>query len=65
MKTPLRHVRGHLHLYVDGKLQQMPYSTRTEVTLPPGPHELRVEYVDSRHVSFNPEVSWTVYVTAT
>jgi hypothetical protein len=42
----------------------MPYSTRTEVTLPPGPHELRVEYVDSRHVSFNPEVSWTVYVTA-
>jgi hypothetical protein len=55
---------GHLHLYVDGKLQQMPYSTRTEVTLPAGPHELRVEYVDNRHLSFTPEVSWTVYVTA-
>jgi hypothetical protein len=45
---------GHLHLYEDGRLQQMPYSTEAEVTLTPGAHELRVEYVDSQHVSFSP-----------
>jgi hypothetical protein len=56
---------GHLHLYVDGQLQQMPYSLDARVTLDQGRHELRVEYVDFRHVSFSPEVTTTVEVTAT
>ncbi|HEX2090251.1 MAG TPA: hypothetical protein VHI54_10050 [Actinomycetota bacterium] len=56
---------GHLHLYVDGQLQQMPYSNLTQVMLQPGPHNLRVEYVDNRHVPFDPPVVATVDVTAT
>ncbi len=55
---------GHLHLYVDGQLQQMPYSNQTQVTLEPGTHSLRVEYVDNRHVSFDPPIAATVSVTA-
>jgi hypothetical protein len=55
---------GHLHLYVDGQLQQMPYSNQAQVTLQPGPHNLRVEYVDNRHVSFDPPIASTVTVTA-
>jgi hypothetical protein len=56
---------GHLHLYVDGQLQQMPYSTETKVTLEPGRHELRVEYVNAQHLSFSPEVATRIEVTAT
>jgi hypothetical protein len=44
---------GHLHLYVDGQLQQMPYSLDARIRLDPGRHEIRVEYV--RHVSFSPD----------
>ncbi len=55
---------GHLHLYVDGKLQQMPYSLVAEIELDPGTHEVTVEYVDAQHVSFDPPVQETVTVTA-
>ena len=55
---------GHLHLYVDGQLQQMPYSNQAQVTLQPGPHNLRVEYVDNRHVSFDPPIEATITVDA-
>jgi hypothetical protein len=62
--SPADREGGHLHLYVDGRLQQMPYSTVAEVELDPGPHTLRVEYVDNRHLSFDPEIDATVEVTA-
>ncbi len=62
--SPQDNEGGHLHLYVDRKLQQMPYSTEATVTLEPGRHELTVEYVDARHVSFDPPVDDTVEVTA-
>ncbi len=55
---------GHLHLYVDGQLQQMPYSTEAQITLDPGTHDIRVEYVDFRHLSFSPEVATVIEVTA-
>lgn len=55
---------GHLHLYVDGRLRQMPYSTEAEVILEPGRHEIRVEYVDNRHVSFDPPSEDAVTVRA-
>ena len=55
---------GHLHLFVDGQVRQMPYTTDAEITLEPGTHEIRVEYVDFRHISFTPEVSTTIEVTA-
>jgi hypothetical protein len=52
--------KGHLHIHVDGTLQQMSYSTSTEVTLPPGNHELMVEYVDPQHASYDPPIQTAV-----
>jgi hypothetical protein len=55
---------GHLHVYVDGQLQQMPYSTSTEIKLKPGDHAITVEYVDASHIAFQPPIDATVNVTA-
>lgn len=55
---------GHLHLYVDGELQQMPYSTTMQVRLKPGAHEIEVEYVDEEHVSYDPPFTARVSVRA-
>jgi hypothetical protein len=55
---------GHLHLFVDGRLEQMPYGTNMSVELAPGGHELTVEYVNFEHVSFDPRVEASVQVTA-
>jgi hypothetical protein len=62
--SPADHEGGHLHLYVDEQLQQMPYSKVAEVELDSGPHTLRVEYVDHQHGSFDPEIDATIEVTA-
>jgi len=62
--SPTDQSGGHLHLYVDGDLQQMPYSTTVEVELAPGKHSLRVEYVDHQHLSFDPEIDATIDVVA-
>lgn len=62
--TPTSKTGGHLHLFVDGKLQQMPYSTQARVNFEPGRHSLMVEYVDAQHVSFEPRVLAEVDVTA-
>lgn len=48
---------GHLHLSVDGALEQMPYGTTAEVRLARGTHALRVEYVDEKHVSYKPPIA--------
>ena len=56
--------KGHLHVYVDGQLQQMPYSTTTDVRLPQGQHEIGVEFVDPQHVSYSPPIQTSVVVTA-
>lgn len=55
---------GHLHLSVDGLVQQMPYATQAQVTLEPGVHELTVEYVDARHLSFQPRIATSIEVRA-
>ncbi|MGH2723923.1 MAG: hypothetical protein ACRDI0_06590 [Actinomycetota bacterium] len=62
--SPTDEQGGHLHLYVDGQLQQMPYSSIAQVELEPGRHTLRVEYVDNRHISFDPEIAEAIEVTA-
>jgi hypothetical protein len=62
--SPTDRSGGHLHLYVNGALQQMPYSSVTQLRLGPGQNNLRVEYVDNRHVSFDPAITATVTVTA-
>ena len=48
--------KGHLHVFVDNQLQQMPYSTSTTVRLKPGAHTLTIEYVDPQHVSYSPPI---------
>lgn len=55
---------GHLHLYVDGRLLSMPYSTKANVKLEPGTHEVTVEYVDLQHASFDPPIQANVTVEA-
>jgi hypothetical protein len=63
-RSPTDTEKGHLHLYLDGELQQMPYSTTAAVTLEPGVHDLTVEYVDPQHISYDPPVVTTVEVEA-
>jgi hypothetical protein len=55
---------GHLHIFVDDILESMPTSLNMEVELEPGEHEIRVEYVDTQHMSFVPPVQEVVTVTA-
>lgn len=55
---------GHLHLSVDGALEQMPYGTAAEVRLPRGTHTLRVEYVDDEHKSYDPPIAVEVRLHA-
>jgi hypothetical protein len=55
---------GHLHIFVDGSVISMPSTTTAEVTLEPGEHELKVEYVDIQHASYDPPAQETISVTA-
>lgn len=55
---------GHLHLSVDGQLQQMPYTASSEVTLEPGRHDVTVEYVDNEHLSYDPRIQDSIEVEA-
>lgn len=61
---------GHFHLIIDSELppQDAPLpandhvkhygqgQTEDELTLPPGPHTLQLEFTDGAHVPFNPPV---------
>jgi hypothetical protein len=55
-RSPSSRSGGHLHLFVDGRLEQMPYGTESELRLEPGRHRITVEYVNFEHVSFEPRV---------
>ena len=57
-------VPGHLHVFVDGETVDMPTSLTPEVKLPPGKHELAIEFVDSSHVSFDPPIRAQVQLKA-
>ena len=63
-RSPTDADKGHLHLYLDGELRQMPYSATAEVTLTPGVHDITVEYVDPQHLSYQPPIVATVEVEA-
>ena len=62
-RSPEAKTGGHMHLYVDGDIQSMPYSLETEITFDRGEHTLRVEYVDVEHLSYEPPVDDEVTVT--
>ena len=55
---------GHFDVSVDGQLETMTAQTDPDITFSDGDHELRVEYVTSRHESFDPPVFQTLCVTA-
>lgn len=62
--TPAATTGGHLHLYLDGKLQAMPYGTDATVRMPKGRHTLKVEFVDEKHVAYDPPVAVEADLTA-
>ena len=55
---------GHIHIYVDGEVVDMPSSLDVEVDLEPGEHELEVEFVDADHAALDPPVTDSVTITA-
>jgi Domain of unknown function (DUF4399) len=55
---------GHIHLYVDNVLVSMNYQTQDDITLTPGAHALKGEFVASDHVPFDPRV-WSNQVVFT
>jgi len=55
--TDIVPTEGHLHVYLDGNIVGMNFSTSDEVGgVTPGPHVLRVEFVASDHLPFDPPV---------
>lgn len=55
---------GHLHVYVDGEVVDMPSALEVDVELEPGEHELEVEFVGADHAALDPPVTDSVTVTA-
>jgi hypothetical protein len=55
---------GHIHLYVDGVLTSMNYSTEEDLPVTPGTYALKAEFVASDHAPFNPRV-WSNQVVFT
>ena len=49
--------RGHLHLYLDDQLESMNFTTSSTIgDVTPGLHTLKVEFVASDHLPFDPRV---------
>ena len=61
---PETDVPGHFDVRVDGQIETMTPEPDPEVTFEEGEHELSVEYVDTRHQSFDPPVTTTLSITA-
>jgi hypothetical protein len=55
--TNITPTEGHLHLYLDDQIESMNFSTSAKLgAVQPGLHVLRVEFVASDHLPFDPRV---------
>jgi hypothetical protein len=55
--THITPTQGHLHVYLDGKIVSMNFSTNATIPdVSPGQHLLKVEFVASDHLPFDPRV---------
>jgi len=60
--THLTPDKGHIHLYLDGMLVGMAYTTSATVDAEPGSHRLKAEFVAVDHGPFNPPVTaWVIF----
>jgi hypothetical protein len=55
---------SHVHVFVDGGLEQMPQGLSARVVLKPGPHEVMVELTSADHTSFSPKITDTIELIA-
>lgn len=59
---------GHIHIYVDGQVVAMPTTESDTIVpgtnLPPGEHEVIVEFTQANHTSFAPPVQTAITITA-
>lgn len=56
---------GHIHVYVDGELIDMPTTLKPMVKLKEGKHTITVEFVDAKHRPYAPAVVDSIEVVAT
>jgi len=56
--------QGHIHLYVDGVLTSMNYTTQQDLPVTPGTYSLKAEFVAADHAPFSPRV-WSNQVVFT
>jgi Domain of unknown function (DUF4399) len=62
--TSIQPDQGHIHLYVNGTLASMNYSTEQDLPLTPGNYALKAEFVAADHAPFSPRV-WSNQVVIT
>ena len=62
--TSINPTQGHIHLYVDGALTSMNYSTQEDLPVTPGTYQIKAEFVAADHAPFSPRV-WSNQVVFT
>ena len=60
--THITPTTGHVHLYLDNQIVSMNYSLDNTIHVSPGTHVLRVEFVASDHLPFDPRVVKAVVI---
>jgi hypothetical protein len=55
---------SHVHVFVDGALEQMPSGLTAAIILERGRHEVSVELTNADHGSFDPRVTDTIELVA-